>query len=219
MTAPQERSWGCFYERPTYMKLASELYNSTTRKFFGFAASLDAHDLYTAMDRPIGRALPQKTKLHVANLAAEHPGILSENTYINSRTTELLALATYSMYTILKNEFDRNQDLTVESKYDIANHPVTAETIALLALRSDGSLRSLMMNQRGASQDSDTYRINPDGLYLEAKDTLPAPTKGGCPFAGHNETVKPDPLFTRAVSILGTLAVDCYETHDIKKDA
>ena len=196
------------------MKSQPELYNSTLRKLFGLTVSLDPHELYSVMDRPNGAALPQRTKQHVKDLADERGNILSENAYIDYRVTELLAVATRSMYTILRNEFEKHTDISSTTRHNIATNPMTAETVALLAMRKDAPMQGIISWQRNISHDAGIYNANVDEGYLEVTGTLTPEAKGGCPFAGHEGIVKPDPMFVRAISTLGTLAVDCYETHD-----
>lgn len=200
------------------MKSHPELYNSTTRKLFGLTASLDPHELYSAIDRPNGHDLPQRTKNHIKELANERGNIFSKIDYIDKRAGELLAVATRGVYAILRNEFEKHTDIDSDKRYRIATNPSTAETIALLALRSDTPMQGIISLQRNISPDTGKYTANIEKGYLEVIGKLKPENSGGCPFAGHEGIVKPDPMFIKAISALGTLAVDCYDTHDIKKD-
>lgn len=186
------------------------------RKVFGFALSYNPAEIFQAIREKTNNSSPQVVAGAVAEII-ERDMILQSRVddsslEIVSDALEYVSAGIGDTYKILKNEFAANPGLTFEQSIDIAQHPQTIRTIAALALRSEDMLGPMINRHPSPS----TYQLDASQQYLQPGDQLRTSTRFGCPFAGHEGIVEPDPLFIRFTGWAGAISVQHYYDQPLK---
>ena len=100
------------------------------------------------------------------------------------------------------------KSVTNGAEYEkVTNNPETQNNFLTLALKSDEASKSAVGDSLYASNQ---YVYDP--VRYVVLDNNPAPVREGegCPFAGNNENLSVDPLFTRFAAWAGKLAFEHY---------
>lgn len=91
-------------------------------------------------------------------------------------------------------------------------HPKTVGTIALLALRNEESMRAIIARSDNPYSADTALDPHDDALTMIGYGISPA-RHGGCPFAGSNGEIAPDPLFGRFIQWSGELCIGSIVRH------
>lgn len=186
------------------------------RKLFGYAARQDPADLYAHIDCPTPDDLATKTTTHLLEQARRNKSVDTLD-----RASGLLRAGINDTRFILQSALAAIDSPPSESEaLTIVRNPVTVQTIALLALRTEDALAGLIL-QQGLQYGDNTqyYNIDPVRMALTVDHDQVTGMKHGCPFAGYEGELAPDPLFTRFTKWAGELAVRSLYKHHTAETA
>lgn len=187
------------------------------RHVFEYAIDHNPSDLYEAMGSPEPDTLARRAILHLTKVGIEE-GALTADHFDGARERTLLTNGLRDTHRIVETSLDAAPP-TQEEALSAIRHIETARTVALIALRGEGALNSLLLKREGQEDTNDQwFRLADDQSHITMHQNLRGMTRGGCPFAGHGGEAEPDPLFMRFVSWAGELSVHSLYAHKYKKD-
>jgi hypothetical protein len=205
MTAPQEKSWGCFLyslDQRYILSIMSSEKNSdiiqTSRRFFGYALRHTPEELFERSNKP----KPYQLGSHVASYLihkAQDDELFSHQELRHMRL--LFSAALDDTRTILMREM-YERSMPIELIPLIARDERTVVSIARLALHNEGIMRTML----STTANQDYFNLSDGMTHVQVTDKLIDSASGGCPFAASPErTLPPDPLFRRTIHLAGDL--------------
>lgn len=182
----------------------SEIYQDTKR-LIGFATSIDPEDIYASAGHPLPSRLPGAITHSVVKQAEKHRNI---NT--SDETVNFLQFAIRDTQNAL-DPWIRHQT-SHESALALINHPETTRALAILALRDEDTLTSLLRVLERDMTRRSSYTYVPHVVL--PPDIAPS-IYHGCPAAAHASERDINPLFDRTVKWAGRLALESISHHGI----
>lgn len=180
--------------------------HNKARRLLGFAVQQDPTQIVDELDS----LLPSRLATNVLHLTEKRIRESGSGIFIVDDTSrELLRSGIDDTQNILHSHLEALlNSSTPEKVTEFISHENTVRTLATIALRSEESMRNLIRHRPLLTS------VNQAGNFLELDSYGTAPdTRRGCPFAGHDGNVEPDPLFTRFAIWSGTLCAETLSRH------
>ena len=185
-------------------RTSSETYQDTKR-LIGFATSISPEDTYAAANYPLPSRLPGAVTSSVVKQAKNRRAINTSDEIAN-----FLQFAIRDTQNAL-DPWIRHQT-SHESALAFIDHPETIRSLAVLALRDEDTLTSLL---RVLERDMAKRSPYTNAPHVVLPPDIAPSIYNGCPAAAHTSEHDINPLFGRTVQWAGRLALESISHHGI----